>query len=56
MRDSENWVPLDKRDTNFNVVTNQAMTGAKAATELMTNMVDALLMKHAHMEGYGPSR
>ena len=54
MRDSENWVPLDKRDTNFNVVTNQAMTGAKAATELMTNMVDALLMKHAYIKGIDP--
>lgn len=50
----DNWALLDKRDTNFNVVTNQAMTGGKAATELMTNMVDAILMKHADMKGTDP--
>lgn len=54
MKDSKNWAPLDARDTNFNVVTNQAMTGGKAATELMTNMVDAMLMKHAFLKGVDP--
>ena len=47
MSDSENWQPIDGRETNFNVVTNQASTGSKALTELCTNMVDAVLMKHA---------
>lgn len=46
-----NWHPIDGRDTNFNVVTNQASTGSKALTELCTNMVDAVLMKHAYMRG-----
>ena len=46
-----NWYPVDGRDTNFNVVTNQASTGSKALTELCTNMVDAVLMKHAYMKG-----
>ena len=48
---ASNWHPIDGRDTNFNVVTNQASTGSKALTELCTNMVDAVLMKHAHIRG-----
>ena len=48
MSDLVNWQPIDGRVTNFNVVTNQASTGSKALTELCTNMVDAVLMKHAH--------
>ncbi len=51
LSDRGNWHPVDGRDTNFNVVTNQASTGSKALTELCTNMVDAILMKHAHMKG-----
>ena len=47
LSDSNNWHAIDGRDTNFNVVTNQASTGSKALTELCTNMVDAVLMKHA---------
>lgn len=54
MSNAKNWVPLDGRDTNFNVVTNQAMTGGKAATELMTNMVDAILMKNAYLKNINP--
>ena len=46
-----NWHPIDGRETNFNVVTNQASTGSKALTELCTNMVDAVLMKYASMRG-----
>ena len=46
-----NWHPIDGRETNFNVVTNQASTGGKALTELCTNMVDAVLMKHADKKG-----
>ena len=51
LADSKNWHPIDERVTNFNVVTNQASTGSKALTELCTNMVDAVLMKHAHEKG-----
>ena len=51
LSDSGNWHPIDRRDTNFNVVTNQASTGSKALTELCTNMVDAVLMKHAYKKG-----
>ena len=51
LADASNWHPIDGRNTNFNVVTNQASTGSKALTELCTNMVDAVLMKHAHMKG-----
>ena len=47
----DNWLPIDGRTTNFNVVTNQASTGSKALTELCTNMVDAVLMKHAYIRG-----
>ncbi|MDE0704633.1 MAG: hypothetical protein OXH59_13025 [Rhodospirillaceae bacterium] len=54
MSDPNNWKALDGRDTNFNIVTNQASTGGKAATELMTNMVDAILMKRAYEEGIDP--
>ena len=52
MSDAKNWHPLDNRESNFNVVTNQASTGSKALTELCTNMVDALLMKYALLKGY----
>ena len=51
LADNSNWHPIDGRETNFNVVTNQASTGGKALTELCTNMVDAVLMKHAHEKG-----
>jgi hypothetical protein len=51
MRDPANWGAIDARESNFNVVTNQASTGGKAATELMTNMVDAILMKRAYELG-----
>jgi hypothetical protein len=54
MRDSKNWKPLDGRETNFNVTGNQASDGGKALTELMTNMVDAVLMKHAFRKGIDP--
>ncbi len=49
-----NWRPLDGRETNFNVTSNQASDGGKALTELMTNMVDAVLMKHAYKAGIEP--
>ena len=51
LSDYSNWHPIDGRETNFNVVTNQASTGGKALTELCTNMVDAVLMKHAYERG-----
>ena len=51
LSDDDNWYPIDGRNTNFNVVTNQASTGSKALTELCTNMVDAVLMKHAYKRG-----
>lgn len=54
MRDPANWGAIDARDSNFNVVTNQASTGGKAATELMTNMVDAILMRRAYEQGIDP--
>jgi len=49
-----NWKPLDGRETNFNVTSNQASDGGKALTELMTNMVDAVLMKHAFLKDIDP--
>jgi len=54
MRSSKNWRPLDNRETNFNITSNQASDGGKALTELMTNMVDAILMKHAFLKGIDP--
>ena len=51
---SATWHPLDGRETNFNVVTNQAATGAKALTELCTNMVDAILLRRAIEKGIDP--
>ncbi len=50
----DNWEPLDGRETNFNVTSNQASDGGKALTELMTNMVDAVLVKHAFLKGINP--
>ncbi len=54
MANQKNWRPLDGRETNFNVTSNQASDGGKALTELMTNMVDAVLMKHALQKGINP--
>ena len=54
MRDARNWRPLDGRETNFNITSNQASDGGKALTELMTNMVDAVLMKYALNAGIDP--
>ena len=54
MTNLKNWRPLDRRETNFNVTSNQASDGGKALTELMTNMVDAVLMKHAFQKGIDP--
>ena len=55
LTDITNWHPIDGRETNFNVVTNQASTGSKALAELCTNMVDAVLMKHAYQKGINPT-
>jgi hypothetical protein len=54
LQDPKNWRPLDGRETNFNVTSNQASDGGKALTELMTNMVDAVLLKAAHEKGIDP--
>lgn len=54
MNDPRNWTPLDRRETNYNVTTNQQASGPKAATELMTNMVDAILLKAAQKAGIDP--
>ena len=54
MCDDSNWHPLDGRDTNFNVVGNQSSNGGKAATELMTNMVDAILTRRCLEENIDP--
>ena len=54
MCDDSNWHPLDGRDTNFNVVGNQSSNGGKAATELMTNMVDAILTRRCLEENIVP--
>lgn len=54
MQDEENWAPLDGRDTNFNTTSNQSSDGAKALTELMTNMVDAMLIRGCLEKGIDP--
>ena len=54
MADANNWAAVDARESNFNVITNQASTGGKAATELITNMVDAILIKRALQKGIDP--
>lgn len=54
MSEPANWRPLDGRETNFNVTSNQASDGGKALTELMTNMVDAVLMRHAWEQDVDP--
>jgi hypothetical protein len=53
-KDPKNWRPLDGRETNFNVTSNQASDGGKALTELMTNMVDAVLLKAARENSVDP--
>ena len=54
MADPANWTPLDRRETNYNITTNQQASGPKAATELMTNMVDAVLLKEARKAEIDP--
>lgn len=54
MSDPANWLPLDGRDTNWNVTNNQSASGAKAGTELVTNMVDAILIRHCVAQGIDP--
>lgn len=54
LSDPQNWLPLDGRETNYNVTTNQQTSGPKAATELMTNMVDAMLLKACREKGIDP--
>lgn len=54
MANSDNWRPVDNRDTNNNVITNQQSSGGKAATELITNMVDAMLTKCCWEKGIDP--
>src|ERR1700693_3109562 len=54
MANQKNWRPLDGRETNFNITSNQASDGGKALTELMTNMVDAILTKHALLKNINP--
>ena len=54
MANPKNWTPLDRRETNYNVTTNQQASGPKAATELMTNMVDAVLLKEARKAKIDP--
>lgn len=51
---SENWRPLDERDTSWNIIHNQTADPSKALTELMTNMVDAVLTKHVRQNGICP--
>lgn len=54
LADPANWLPLDGRETNYNVTTNQQTSGPKAATELMTNMVDAMLLKACREKAIDP--
>ncbi len=54
MNDANNWHPVDNRVTNANTITNQSSSGAKAATELITNMVDAILIKRCLEENIDP--
>ena len=54
MKDSRNWHPVDERDTNLNTIGNLSQTGGKAATELITNMVDAMLTKYCKERGIDP--
>jgi len=54
LSDPANWLPLDGRDTNWNVTNNQSASGAKAGTELVTNMVDAILIRHCVAQGIDP--
>ena len=46
MRNSANWGLLAGRSGTFGTVAGQSTTGEKAATELITNMVDAVLTRH----------
>jgi hypothetical protein len=52
--DPGNWKPLGGHQNNFATTMNQASDGDKALTELMTNMVDAILMKYCYKKGIDP--
>lgn len=53
-KDAGNWHPVDDRETNFNTIGNQSQNGGKAATELITNMVDSMLTKDCLERGIDP--
>lgn len=48
------WLPLDGRETNFNVISNLASDGGGALSGLMANMVDAVLVKRVRETGIDP--
>ncbi len=55
MRDLGNWSQLAGRTGTFGTVAGQSSTGEKAATELITNMVDAVLTRHCLQKGIDPT-
>lgn len=47
MQDEANWRYLGDNSQNNSLISSQSSAGIKALTELMTNMVDAILLKKA---------
>ncbi|MCY4352521.1 MAG: hypothetical protein OXC45_05360 [Gemmatimonadetes bacterium] len=45
MSNDDNWHPIGGEKGNNSIIGNQSAAAEKAVTELMTNMVDAILMK-----------
>jgi len=49
-----NWVPLGQQTNNYSIVENQQEEAMAALTELITNSVDAVILKN-YFERYGDS-
>lgn len=54
LSDPANWIPVNRSENNFATVNNQSATAPKAACEMITNMMDAILLRFAVERGIDP--
>lgn len=54
MSNPDNWIPVARSENNIATVNNQSVDPTKALGEMVTNMVDAILMRLATQKGIDP--
>jgi len=54
MSNPDNWIPIAKSENNIATVNNQSADPTKALCEMLTNMVDAVLLRMATERGIDP--